>query len=65
MGMGINAKTSFFPIFLSAIFLSSLHWFSFWQKCGCEEETWFMKFIEANGAKCHWLQNVSQSFSSA
>lgn len=57
MKTGINAKNpSIFPVFLSAVFLSSVHWFSFWQKCDCEQETWFMKFIEANGAKCHWLQ---------
>lgn len=57
MATGINAKNPrIFPIFLSAVFLSSLHWFSFWQKCGYEQETCFMKFIEANDAECHWLQ---------
>lgn len=25
-------------------------------KCDCEQETWFLKFIEGNNAKCYWLQ---------
>jgi len=56
MGKGINAKNPrICPFSFLLHFCLPYASLPFGKKSDCEQETCFMRFMEANAAKCHWL----------